>query len=127
MLFLAFVSETTPHLVIMAIIFVGALLRLLQILGVEAMVFSDVRQSEMGQASCLLSVVKQLAASAGVAYAAFVVQGAQMFRVGTTAAGDFQTAIVLVALPLALTTVLSLRLSKEDGAEIAGQAIAKKS
>jgi EmrB/QacA subfamily drug resistance transporter len=126
MLFLAFVSETTPHLVIMAIIFVGALFRLLQILGVEAMVFSDVRKSEMGQASCLLSVVKQLAASAGVAYAALVVQGAQVFRAGTTAAGDFQTAIVLVAIPLALTTLLSLRLSKEDGAEIAGQAVATK-
>ena len=126
MLFLAFVSETTPHLVIMAIIFVGALLRILQIQGVEAMVFSDVRPSEMGQASCLLSVVKQLAASAGVAYAALVVQGAQMFRVGATAAGDFQTAIILVAIPLALTMLLSLRLSKEDGAEVAGQAIATK-
>lgn len=125
MLFLAFVSETTPHLVIMAIIFVGALLRILQIQGVEAMVFSDVQPSEMGQASCLLSVVKQLAASAGVAYAAMVVHGVQVFWVGTmSAGGDFRTAIVLVALPLALTTLLSLRLSKEDGAEVAGHAMA---
>ena len=127
MLFLAFVSETTPHLVIMAIIFVGTLLRILQIQGVEAMVFSDVRQSEMGQASSLLSVVKQLAASAGVAYAALVVQGVQALWAGaTTAGGDFRMAIVLVALPLALTTLLSLRLSKGDGAEIAGRAIATK-
>jgi EmrB/QacA subfamily drug resistance transporter len=127
MLFLAFVSETTPHLVIMAIIFVGALLRLLQILGVEAMVFSDVRQSEMGQASCVLSVAKQLAASAGVAYAALVVQSAQVFWGSTLAAGgDFRMAIAFVAVPLALTTLLSLRLSKEDGAEMAGRAIATK-
>ena len=125
MLFLAFVSETTPHLVIMAIVFVGALLRIFQIQGLEAMVFSDVRQSEMGYASSLLSVVKQLAASVGVAYAALVVQGAQVFWVGTlSAGGDFRLAIVLVAIPLAMTTLLSLRLSKEDGAEMAGRAIA---
>lgn len=124
MLFLAFISETTQHLVIMAIIFVGTLLRILQIQGIEAMVFSDVRPSETGQASSLLSVVKQLAASAGVAYAALVVQGVQAFGAGTTAGGgDFRIAIVLVAIPLALTTLLSLRLSKEDGAEIAGRAI----
>jgi EmrB/QacA subfamily drug resistance transporter len=114
MLFLAFVSETTPHLVIMAIIFVGTLLRILQIQGLEAMVFSDVLKSETGQASTLLSVVKQLAASAGVAYAAWAM----------TASGDFRTAIVLVALPLALTGFLSLRLSREDGAEIAGRSAA---
>lgn len=115
-LFLAFISETTPHLVVMAIIFVGTLLRILQILGLEAVIFSDVLKSETGQASTLLSVVKQLAASAGVAYAALAM----------TAGGDFRTAIVLVALPLALTTFLSLRLSKEDGAEIAGRSSASK-
>jgi hypothetical protein len=75
-----------------------------------------VAKSETGQASTLLSVAKQLAASAGVAYAALVM----------TAGGDFRTAIVLVALPLALTTFLSLRLSKEDGAEIAGRSSASK-
>jgi EmrB/QacA subfamily drug resistance transporter len=127
MLFLAFVSETTPHLVIMAIIFVGALLRILQIQGLEAMVFSEVPQSEMGHASSLLSVVKQLAASAGVAYAGLVVQGVQVFWVGAlTAGGHFRLAIVFVAIPLAVTTLLSLRLSKEDGAEMAGRVIAAK-
>ena len=116
-LFLAVVSETTPHLVIMAIIFVGTLLRVLQIQGLEAMVFADVHRSEMGPASCLLSVTKQLAASVGVAYAALVVQSG----------GDFQSAIVLVAIPLALTSLLAFRLSKDDGAEIAGRTAAASS
>lgn len=116
MLFLAFISETTPYLVIMAIIFVGHLLRVLQIQGLEAMIFSDVLKPETGQASTMLSVAKQIAASAGVAYAALA----------TTVGGDFRTAIVLVALPLALPTFLSLRLSKEDGAEIAGRALSRK-
>jgi EmrB/QacA subfamily drug resistance transporter len=125
MLFLAFVSETTPHLVIMAIIFVGTLLRVLQILGLEAMVFADVQRSEMGQASCLLSVVKQLAASIGVAYAGLVVQSAQVFWAASASGGrDFRLAIVLVAIPLALTALLAFRLSKEDGAEIAGRPVA---
>ena len=35
MLFLAFVTETTPHAAIMAIIFSGTLFRVLQILGLE--------------------------------------------------------------------------------------------
>ena len=64
MVLLTFVTETTPHKVIMAIIFLGTLFRVLQILGLESMIFADVQQSEMGRASCLLSVVKQLAASA---------------------------------------------------------------
>jgi hypothetical protein len=42
------------------------------------------------------------------------------------AGGDFRVAIVFVAIPLAVTTLLSLRLSKEDGAEMAGRAIAAK-
>jgi EmrB/QacA subfamily drug resistance transporter len=125
MLLLAFVSETTPHLVIMAIIFVGTLLRVLQILGLEAMVFADVARSEMGQASCLLSVVKQLAAFIGVAYAGLVVQGTQTFWTASASGGrDFRMAIVLVAIPLALTALLAFRLSKDDSAEIAGRPVA---
>lgn len=80
------------------------------------MIFSDVLKSETGQASTLLSMAKQLAASVGVAYAALAM----------TAGGDFRTAIILVAFPLALTSFLSLRLSKEDGAEIAGRVMATK-
>ena len=125
MLFLALVSKTTPHLVIMAIIFTGTLLRVLQIQGLEAMVFADVQRSEMGQASCLLSVVKQLAASIGVACAALVVQSAQLFWTESAAGGrDFRLAIALVAIPLALTALLAFRLSKDDGAEIAGRPVA---
>ena len=124
MLFLAFVTETTPHVAIMAIIFLGTLFRVLQILGLESVIFAEVRPSEMGQASCLLSVVKQLAASAGVAYAALVLQGAELFKGGAMAGGDIRTAIVFVAVPLALTVILSFRLSSEDGAEIAGRAAA---
>ena len=81
MLFLAFVTETTPHAAIMAIIFSGTLFRVLQILGLDSVIFAEVRPAEMGQASCLLSVVKQLAASAGVAYAALVLQAAYFFGI----------------------------------------------
>ena len=86
------------------------------------MIFAEVRPAEMGQASCLLSVVKQLAASAGVAYAALVLQAAELSRSGPATGGDFQTAIVFVAVPLLLSVILSFRLSSEDGGEIAGRA-----
>ena len=108
----------------MAIIFSGTLFRVLQILGLDSVIFAEVRPAEMGQASCLLSVVKQLAASAGVAYAALVLQAADLFRSGPATGGDFQTAIVFVAVPLFLMVILSFRLSSEDGAEIAGRAAA---
>jgi EmrB/QacA subfamily drug resistance transporter len=124
MLFLALVTETTPHAAIMAIIFSGTLFRVLQILGLDSMIFAEVRPAEMGQASCLLSIVKQLAASAGVAYAALVLQAAELLGSGPTTGGDFQTAIVFVAGPLFLMVILSFRLSSEDGAEIAGRAAA---
>lgn len=124
MLLLAFVTETTPHAAIMAIIFSGTLFRVLQILGLDSVIFAEVRTAEVGQASCLLSVVKQLAASAGVAYAALVMQGAELFKDGPMAGSDFRTAIIFVAVPLVLTVILSFRLSSEDGAEIAGRAAA---
>jgi hypothetical protein len=124
MLFLAFVTETTPHVAIMAIIFLGTLFRVLQILGLDSVIFAEVQPAEMGQASCLLSVVKQVAASAGVAYAALVLQGAELFKGGSMAGSDFRTAIIFVAIPLVLTVFLSFRLSSEDGAEIAGRAVA---
>jgi EmrB/QacA subfamily drug resistance transporter len=126
MLFLAFVTETTPHVALMAIIFLGTLFRVLQILGLDSVIFTEVRPSEMGQASCLLSVVKQLAASAGVAYVALVLQGTELFKGGPMAGGDIRTAIVFVAVPLVLTVILSFRLSSEDGAEIAGRGTATK-
>jgi hypothetical protein len=124
MLFLAFVTETTPHAALMAIVFLGTLFRVMQILGLDSVIFAEVRPAEMGQASCLQSVVKQLAASAGVAYAAMVLQTADLFRSGPATGGDFQTAIVFVAIPLFLMVILSFRLSPEDGAEIAGRAAA---
>jgi len=124
MLFLALVTNTTPHAVIMAIIFLGTLFRVLQTLGLDSVIFAEVRPAEMGQASCLLSVIKQLAASAGVAYAALVLQAADLFKSGPATGRDFQTAIVFVAVPLFLMVILSFRLSSEDGAEIAGRAAA---
>jgi EmrB/QacA subfamily drug resistance transporter len=121
MLLFAFVTETTPHNVIMTIIFLGSLFRVLQILGLESMIFADVPKPEMGEASCLLSVVKQIAASAGVAYAALILQGIHVFTGGLVeSGGDFRTATIFVAIPLALTVFLSFLLSPGDGAEISG-------
>ena len=122
MVLLTFVTETTPHKVIMAIIFLGTLFRVLRILGLESMIFADVPQSEMGQASCLLSVVKQFATSAGVAYAGLMLQGAQIYSDSPiVSGGDFRVAIALVAIPLALTVMQSLWLCAEDGDEISGR------
>jgi hypothetical protein len=105
----------------MTIIFLGSLFRVLQILGLESMIFADVPKPEMGEASCLLSVVKQIAASAGVAYAALILQGIHVFTGGLVeSGGDFRTATIFVAIPLALTVFLSFLLSPGDGAEISG-------
>jgi len=60
------------------------------------MVFAGVRQSE--RPSVLSAVRRQTA----------------------RAVGDFQMAIVFVAIPLVLTVILSFRLSSEDGTEIPG-------
>ena len=124
MLFLAVVTETTPHAAIMAIIFSGTLFRVLQILGLDAVIFAEVRPA--GNGPGVLPAQRRQAACGivGVADAALVLQAADLFRNGPATSGDFQTAIVFVAVPLFLMVILAFRLSSEDGAEIAGRAAA---
>ncbi|SCB49642.1 drug resistance transporter, EmrB/QacA subfamily [Rhizobium miluonense] len=119
---LAFVGRYTPHALIMAVIFCSSLFRLLQILALEAMVFAEIPQRDLGAASGLLSVVKQLAASAGIAYSAFLLRAFQSLRGDIMLqVEDFHTALIFVAIPIGLTAIMSAKLSPNDGFEISGR------
>jgi EmrB/QacA subfamily drug resistance transporter len=118
---LALFTPNTPRLEIVAVLFVGAWFRVLQIMGLDAIGFADVPKAALSRASTLASVSKQLAASAGVAFSALILQGMQDIRGDKLPqVFDFKVAFLLVALPVGLTALMSLRLPRDAGQEISG-------
>ena len=123
---LALISQNTAPNMIIAVIFSGALFRALYLTAIETMIFADIVQADIGKASSLLSVAKQLAAAMGVAFSALILQGVQLIG-GTMALDQYvlQLTLLIIAMIIALTTPLFSGLSVEDGAELAGNLKAK--
>lgn len=118
---LALFLPTTPHRVMIAILFVGGLSQCLQYVALDAMSYADMPQSTVSQALTLASVSKQLAIAVGVAFAALMLQSVEAARgVFSIAATNFQMAFILIAIPAAATVFIILRLASDAGEEISG-------
>ena len=117
-------SASTPHLVMLAVLFVGGCSRSVQFTCVNAIAYADLDKPQMSAATSFASVAQQLSLSLGVTFGALALEGTAALH-GRTAieAGDFGPAFLIVA-AISLMSVIPFRaLTPEAGAEVSGRQI----
>jgi len=116
-----FFTPSTPHWLIMIILFIGGCFRSLQFTSINALAFADISNRDMSYATSLSSVSQQLALSMGVALGAFALEAASEFHGSPTiVAHDFGPAFWIVAGVATLSTFAFMRLPHDAGAEMSG-------
>lgn len=119
--FYALFTPTTPYLVILSLLFVGGFFRSLQFTALNAMAFADIDKPKMGQASALSFVSDQLALSAGITIAAYLVEwSVSLHGHHQLEASDFRWAFVGVGLIAASSYLFLVRLPHDAGAAVSG-------
>jgi EmrB/QacA subfamily drug resistance transporter len=110
-------TAKTPHLVILALLFVQGLLRSLQLLLLNIIGYSELTDREFSAASTISSMSQQMAQGVGIAIAVIAVQVTQ--RLTGTQGTTIQTiapAFIVVALLSLLSILWFIRLPADAGA-----------
>jgi EmrB/QacA subfamily drug resistance transporter len=117
----ALFTQTTPHLVIFAVLLTGGFFRSLQFTSLNAVAYADVPQAALSRASSFSSVSQQLSGSVGIAFSALVLQAMQTARGDHLIhVEDFRVAFVLVALLTGSSVLMNVRLARNAGEEVSG-------
>jgi len=118
-------TAQTPHLVMLAILFVGGCCRSVQFTCVNAIAYADLDKPQMSAGTSFASVAQQLSLSLGVTFGALALEGTAAFH-GRTAieASDFGPAFLAVAVISVLSVFPFRALTPEAGAEVSGRQIA---
>jgi hypothetical protein len=116
-----FFEPSTPHWLIMIVLFVGGCFRSMQFTSLNAIAYADVSNRDMSYATSLSSVSQQLSLSTGVALGALALESTAAFK-GTADldASDFGPAFFVVAFLAALAGFIFARLEPDAGAEMSG-------
>lgn len=116
-------TPSTPHWIMLGVLFVGGCFRSLQFTGINALSYADVSNRDMSSATSFSSVAQQLSLSLGITVGAFALEAANLYNGGKTlGAGDFWPAFVLVGLISASSALWMIRLKPDAGAEVSGHA-----
>ncbi len=112
-------SPATPHLWIAAILIVGGFFRSLQFTALNAVAYADIPEASMSRATALVAVAQQLFLSAGVAFAAFVLETSRALRGDDQlVVEDFSITFVIIAAMMAAAALLHRRLAPDAGADV---------
>ncbi len=115
----ALFTRETPHLVIAAVLLAAGFFRSLQFTALNAVAYADIGEASMSRATAMVAVAQQLFMSAGVAFAALILETSQSWR-GAVELGaeDFQIAFLIVAAFMALAAWSHWRLNPAAGANV---------
>lgn len=112
----------TPVTLIVLVLFISGILQSLQFSAVNAIVYDDLREDQISQATCYSSMVQQLAATVGVGMGALLLQFSLYARGGThLIPGDFRIAFLAVGAATMTSIVVFRALQPDAGAEMAGR------
>jgi EmrB/QacA subfamily drug resistance transporter len=115
-------TAATPFWLIIAVLLTGGFFRSLQFTSLNAIAYADVAHERMSQATSLAGVAQQFSASAGVAFAALMVEAARAVRGDhSLEPADFMIGFFAVAAVTALSALSHARLSPDAGAEVSGR------
>lgn len=117
----ALFTPETPHLIIAIVLLIAGFFRSLQFTALNAVAYADISEASMSRATALVAVAQQLFLSAGVAFAALVLETSQAFR-GADKLGpeDFQISFLVIALLMGLAAALHWRLAPGAGTNVSG-------
>jgi EmrB/QacA subfamily drug resistance transporter len=115
-------TRMTPVTVIVSLLLIGGFFRSLQFTCINAIAYDEVESSRISRATALVTVSRQLAIAAGVAFGAVAVELTLHLRGGgTLVASDFAPAFLAVAAVSALSALIFMGLSPDAGAELANR------
>ncbi len=115
-------SDTTPYVIALSLLFIGGFLRSLQFTAMNAMSYSDVDNQQASYATTLYTVSQQLSLSMGVVLAAFVLEAAQWWRAEATLTPmDFTIAFAVVATCSLMAQFQFAALSPGAGESVSGK------
>ena len=114
-------TEDTAHWIIIAVLLVGGFARSLQFTSLNALAYADLAPRQLSQATGFVSVAQQFSLSAGVAFAALVLEVTREVRGDASlVTADFAAAFVAIALVSALAAAVHWRLAPDAGQEVSG-------
>ncbi|MFM8608398.1 MAG: MFS transporter [Hyphomicrobiales bacterium] len=118
---IALFSETTPHILILAVLLTGGFFRSLQFTCLNAIAYAKVEQSDLSRASSFASVVQQISGSMGVAFAAIIIESLQFMRGDLLLKpDDFRIAFAIVSVLVGSSVLFHRRLDPKAGADVSG-------
>ena len=118
---IALFSETTSHILILAVLLAGGFFRSLQFTCLNAIAYADVEQGDLSRASSFASVVQQISGSIGVAFAAIIIESLQFMRGDLLLKPhDFKIAFAVASLFVAGSVLFHRRLDPNAGADVSG-------
>jgi len=117
----ALFRPSTPHMVIVAALFAGGMLRSIQFTSMNSVTYADVPASLTSRANTLANVAQQLSISIGVATAAVALHVTQMAH-GTPSLQplDFTPAFLVIGLASWASGIAFSRLGRDVGTEMSG-------
>jgi EmrB/QacA subfamily drug resistance transporter len=123
-----FFKATTPHPLILIILFIAGCFYCLQFTALNAITYADIADKDVSPATSLYTTIQQLSLGMGITFGAFALQASSYFqRHQAIVAGDFWPAFLVVGL-IAMTSAYSaIGLSRNAGADLAGRDVQKQS
>jgi EmrB/QacA subfamily drug resistance transporter len=122
--FMAFFTPTTPHVWILFVLLAGGFFRSLEFTSLQTVVYADVSQAQMSQATTISSMTQQLATTLGVG------MGALLLHLSVLSSGNaelsashFAPSFLGVGVLSMLSAFIFYRLPERAGDEISGRAI----
>ncbi len=115
-------TQSTPILVMMAILLAGGFFRSLEFTSINTLAYAEIEPARAGRATSLVAVAQQLAVSSGVAIGALAVEVTlRLHGHEALQAADFPPAFLGVAVLSALSVLIFMRLAPDAGAELANR------
>ena len=115
-------TKTTPVAVIVTLLLIGGFFRSLQFTCINTIAYAEIEPDKVSRATSLITVSRQLALSAGVAFGALVVELVVRFRGGgPLIAADFSPAFLAIAVVSVFSLLFFVRLPADAGAELSGR------
>lgn len=111
----------TPYVLMLVVIFVTGFFRSVQYTSLSSLVYADIDKNRISPASGLLNVSDQLAQCAGITLAAYVIEIAAAVHGHTEVmANDFRMGFIMVALLVASSYLVLMRMPLNAGAAVSG-------
>jgi len=118
-----FFTPSTPILLIMAVLFVGGLVRSMFFTSANALTFAEIDETNAAQASAITSAMQQVSIAVGVALAGGILDVVSSFNDGQLTLGAFHIAFFIIAFIAALALVPFLALPANAGEVVSGHGL----